>query len=499
VPFNAFGPWQPDQYLLNAGGVSAEALGVLCTSNAYIPLPQAVPSSIATGTPALTSMIRGGFTARDSNNNPVRLSFSSANAYRFTDGSSPWTDVTRTTGGTYNLATDDYWSTCQYGNIVIAANGNDAPQYIDVDVGTSFAALPGTPPNSRYVEVIGEFAQLGAPSINRRSVKWSGRNDASTWAAYTKDSDIQTFPDGGDVMGLAGFETGGLIFQVETVRRQLSRTDAAIFEFHRIDLARGTMAPYAIVNDSGDVYYYSTTGFMRIGTDNSVTNIGAGRVNAWFRANCNVARYKAIIGALDPSAKRVFWLFPTESNAGQVLDHLIVYDIDFDRWTHAPCALTYIFTSWSPPWTIGQLSAAYGALSNVPQPLGAYGGGAPCLAAFDAQNRMCMFNGNPMAASVQTPPFEPIENKRAMVNGFRLYGDAITATGRVGGAERPQDNVVWNGYQPINAQGRIPARRSTRIAQVQVDISSANQSIPSWSKLAGIDFDAGDIISDGLR
>src|ERR1700676_5606385 len=101
----------------------------------------------------------------------------------------------------YGLATDEYWSIRQFGSTLICVNGSDTAQYIDVDAGTNLAALPGSPPHSRYVEIVGDFVQLGGTAPSRRAVKWSGRNDSATWSAYTKDSDGQTFPDGGDVMG----------------------------------------------------------------------------------------------------------------------------------------------------------------------------------------------------------------------------------------------------------------------------------------------------------
>src|ERR1700681_3163743 len=218
-----FAAWQPDVYLLNANA-AAEASGVLCKANAYAPLPQPATSSLAAGTP-----LRGAFAARTSGNAIAIFALSATKGYKFAGVSSPWTDITRLAGGNYTLATDEYWSIRQYGSTLIAANGNDTVQAIDVDAGANLAALAGSPPNARYVEIVGDFVQLGATATDRRSVKWSGRNDSATWTAYTKDSDSQPFPDGGDVMGMAGYELGGLVFQTETVRRQMARTDAAIF------------------------------------------------------------------------------------------------------------------------------------------------------------------------------------------------------------------------------------------------------------------------------
>jgi len=490
-----FAEWAPDAYQVNAN-VASEASGVLCKVNAYAPFPQPATSSLA-----VAAAVRGAFAARTAGNAISIFALTAAKAYKFASISTAWTDFTRLAGGDYSLAADEYWSIKQYGSTLIAAHGNDAVQSVDVDAGANFAALAGSPPNSRYVEVVGDFVQLGATATSRRSVKWSGRNDSVTWTNYTKDSDSQVFPDGGDVMGMAGYELGGLVFQTETVRRQTARTDATIFDFHRFDAARGTPSPYSIVKDGGDVYYYSTNGFMRIGADGSISNIGVNRVNEWFggsSGDVNKTRVKAIIGALDPLVRRVFWLYPRASNSSSTtLDGLIVYDIERDRWTHATCALTYIFTAYTAGVTLAALAALYSTLTAVPYPFGSdvWRGGAPGLAAFDANNKLCFFTGTPMAASVQTSPFEPIPGKRAFVRGFRLQSDATAAIGKIGGTENAQTAIQFNGAMNLTAQGWFPARLSTRIAQVQVDIPSG----ATWTALGGISFDDDHMQPDGRR
>ncbi len=489
-----FGPWEPDRYLVNSASV-AEASGVVPKANSYGPLLQPAAQSIAAGT-----VIRGAFTARTSTDAIKIYAFSATKAYHYAGISSAWDDYTRLAGGDYTLAADDYWVIKQFGDTLIAVDGTgaDAPQFIAVDAGTAFAALAGSPPKSKTVEIIGDYVFLGNTATSARSIKNSGLNDAATWTTYSKGSDTQTFQDGGNVQGIAGYEIGGLVFQTETVRRLSLRTDAAVFETHRIDAARGTASPYSIVKDGSDVYYYTYNGFMRIGGDGSIANIGIDRVNDWFAENQNISRPKAIIGALDPLVRRIFWLFATRSNASSTtLDHLIVYDIARDRWTHATTALTYIFTSAAAGVTLSALAALYTTLTAVPYPFGsdAWRGGAPGIAAFDANKKFCLFTGTPMMASVQTSGFELVPGSRGYINGFRLIGDAVNATAQVGGAERPQSAIVFNGPQLVNAQGRVPARLSARYAQIQVDLAAGED----WNDLQGVDFDQGDIRPDGKR
>lgn len=486
-----FAEWAPDVAPWNAD-VAAEASGVICGPNSYEPLAQPAVSSVAAGT-----VIRGAYAARTSTNAVKIFAFSATKAYEFAGISTAWTDRTNA-GGDYVLGTDEYWSSIQYGTNVIFVNGADDVQTIAAAGGGAATDLAGSPPDSRYVAVIGDFVFLGATATSRLAIKNSARNDATGWTQGQKDSDGQTFPDGGDVMGIVGFELGGLVFQTETVRRISLRQDAAIYETHRIDVAHGTTAPYSIISHGLDVYYYSTAGFIKLGMDGSFSQIGHHRVDEWFLENSNIARRKAIIGCMDPVSQNIFWLFPTAQNASSTtLDGLLIYDTLHEQWTHATVALTYIFRAASPGVTLAGLAALYAQLNLVPYPLGSdvWKGGAPGVAAFDSSNRLCFFTGTPMAASVQTSQFEAIPGKRAFIQGFRLYGDAANATGRIGGAARPQDSVTWNAYQAVNAQGRIPARISTRLCQIQVDIPAGE----TWTHLAGADFDGDDVSDDGER
>jgi hypothetical protein len=133
----------------------------------------------------------------------------------------------------------------------------------------------------------------------------------------------------------------------------------------------------------------------------------------------------------------------------------------------------------------------------VPYPLGSdiWKGGVPGLAAFDVNNKLCFFAGAPMAATMQTSIFQPLAGGRSLVKGFRLNGDAGTATGRIGGTEMPASPIHWNGPYAMGIAGDIPCRMSTRFAQIEVDVPAG----AIWTGLAGVDFDSDDVIKEGRR
>lgn len=493
----AFAEWAPDVAPWNTD-VALEASGVVPKEGGYGPLLQ--PDNTASA--AAGTVIRGAFAARTASNSTKIFAFSATKAYEADSAGAAFTDRTNASGD-YVLPTDEYWSSTQYGTNVVFANTADDVQAIAAAGGGAAADLGGTPPDSRFVAVIGDYLFLGNTANSPREIKNSGLNDATTWTLGTKSSSAQTFQDGGDIQGIVGFEQGGFVFQSEAVRRIDLVTDARIFVPHRIDGAHGTESPNSIVSHGGEVFYRSTTGFVRLGPDGSFTQIGKGKVDGWFRENVNLARPKAIIGALDVVSQRIFWLFPTSSNSSSTtLDHLIIYDIDRDKWTHASCALTYLFRAAAPGATLAGVAALYATLAAMKAANTTFGadvwkGGAPGLAAFDSSNKLCFFTGAPMASSVQTSKFEPVPGMRGFVRGYRLIGDAANATGRIAGCERPQDAINLSGaaMQSIDAQGRIPCRQSSRWMQIQIDTPAGT----NWSNLVGVEFDPDDVSPDGKR
>ncbi len=242
--------------------------------------------SMSIASAALASACRGAFMGRTTTNGIAIFAGTATKLYKFASMSA-WSDFSKVGG--YHLGTDDQWEFVQYGPNIYATNIADTLQSCDVSAGLIFADVAGSPPKAKYISVVGDFLMLGNTDSNSREVRWSARNDPTSWTRYVKDADSQTFADGGDIMGLSGFERGGLIFQTETVRQMTVRQDAAIMEFHRVEASQGTLAPYSLINRQGMSYYYATNGFQRISFDGASEGIGANWIDSWFLDNSNAA------------------------------------------------------------------------------------------------------------------------------------------------------------------------------------------------------------------
>lgn len=499
LPFVA---WRPDAWN-NGSPYSGVASGVLPKANGYGPWP-----SLASTSESVGSAVRGAFVARLTNGNSVVYCGTEKKLYRFAGIATAWENVTRQDTGSdddYALPTGGFWSFAQFGNILIAVNGADEPQYIDVDVGTEFDDIAGAP-IARYVKVVGDFVWLldlasavgpsGVAPSGRVQLQWSGFRDYDHWDIGDKSSDFATFPTGGFVVG-ATSQLGGVVFLEREIWRFV-RDSVKIFDFAPVHEEQGVDAPYSIVGDEQSTYFHGTDGFSSIGPSGLVA-IGNEWIDNWFLETCNPERINVIQGALDPIKKRVFWLFPSTSNASTVMDRVLCYDVlNRERpWSEATIEASCIFQGATPGATLDDLQTLYGSVGAVPYPLGSrvWVGGAPFLSAFDSAYKMAFFNGPNLEARVQTAQFQPIPGRRFYCNGFRVLGDAETVTGKISTAERTQDAEAWKASGTLNAQGLIPQRGSGKYLRAEVTIPAGTE----WDHLHGIEFFDDDLQQDGMR
>lgn len=488
-----FAAWAPDRYSLDSA-VAKEALGVLPKASSYGPWP-----GLASTSAAITEPVRGAYAARKSNGTFVVFAGTATDLYKYASLSS-WTTVTRSVGGDYATPTDGFWSFCQFDNILIATNGVDAPQYIDIDSGTNFAAISGAP-IAKFCKTVGDhvfLCQLGSAQGPRASageiqVMWSGQRDPLHWTLNEKLCDFATFWDGGFVQGVTSLIAGIVVLRTGIQKFGIGQYKP--FEFVPVLDAQGTDSPYSIVQDEGSTYFYSPGGFVAVGQ--GVEKIGSEVADDWFFENANPNRINEVQGALDPIKKRIFWAFYTNGNSTDTFDHIICYDTRLKRWTHSPFNVTTVFPAFSPGWTLADISAAYPTLDSVPYPLGSrvWQGGAPGIAAFGDDDKLSFFAGNNVLATVQTSRFQPMPGRRAFVNGYRAIDDTSAGTGRVSISERPQTTETWLTAESINDQGVIPARASGRYMRIERSIPAGTD----WSDLQGVDFDEDHVSEDGLR
>lgn len=505
-----FPAWRPDAPSI-ATGFARDVEGVLPIAGAWGPWP-----SLEAIGQALGAACRGAYIARGAGGAARIFAGTATKLYEWAGAGSAWTEVTRgisTSVDNYALGTDDTWSFDQFGNELIAVNGVDEPQQFTLASDTEFADLGGSPPaGAKFVRVVGDHvwmanftAALGPSGIvpnGGSQIVWSGFRDPDFFTLGQKSCSFATFPSGGAVQGMTT-QLAGIVLLERQVWRYV-KDPIKIFDFAPILEGQGTSAPHSLIQHEDTALYYGTDGFTKVNAG-GVAQIGTEWLDNWALENFNQTRLKQIIGALDPVRMRAFWIYPNASNTASYLHNGIVcYDMmNPERpWSKAAIEAEYIFGGGTPGVTLADLDTLYTDLAGweaagLTVGSDSFLGGAPRLAAFDGDHKLSFFTGVGVGATMQTAEFMPIPGKRFYVNGFRLTGDAQTATGRVGVRERSQDSITWKASASLTAQGFIPTRASGRLMTCEVSVPAGSE----WDFHSEVYFsdEDGDLRPDGTR
>lgn len=332
--------------------------------------------------------------------------------------SAGWTDVSRTSGGNYNIASGDLWMWQQVGTFLYATNINDVLQRIDVDSGTNFAAVSGSPPQATNIAQIGPHTVLSGLSSNRRKIQWSATENPTGWTVGTSLSDEQEMPDGGPVQGVAGDEIGYVV-QDKSIRlmQYLPGDTATIFSFSRVLQDRGSVSKYGFMTYNNVLYFLAEDGFYSLQGANLLP-IGEEKVNTWFLANSDPARRNVVQAIRFPNHSRVGWAYHGSSTA-TTYDKMIVFDIQSGRWTLATISAqiwgSIASTGLDLDTTGGEpgdalLDSAAASLDSY-----IYIGGRATLGAIDPNGLLSFHNGPSLQAILETAEFHPVLGARGLV------------------------------------------------------------------------------------
>lgn len=474
-----FAQYGPDRSPFDAN-FSDRMENVLPLADGWGPFPAFSPLS-----DPLPARPMGSYLAYVQNGNYVLFAGTATAIYMFDGATLGWTDVTGPSGP---YSTTQQWSFVQYGNRVIATNGSDPVQYIDVTTPTTFADLGGSPPTARLVGAVGDFVMLLHTSTSQRAIAWSGLNDSDFWTPRQRSSDFQEFPDGGEIMGYAGGVDGCLIFSAESVRvGQLALDTPLVMRFQQTLTNHGCMAPRSVVATGHGVFYLSDDGFYKYGTP--PTGIGLERIDNTFIDDITRQEIYNVWGSEDPNRKIIYWAYRSLSNTQEnSFDKVLLYHYGIDKWSLLVPnrIMTGLVDATTPGFTLDSLASLGISLDELPFSLDsrAWSGGTPTIAAFDTDFRLGFFAGDPMQAVLQTGDAELTTGKRSFVNGFRPLIDANDVRGRVSVKDWSGAAGAWKDEQTVSQRtGLIPARASGRFHRYELRIPEGQP----WTAVHGVE------------
>lgn len=435
--------------------------------------------SLSIFTEALADTCLGAIAVRTSTGAYKIFAGTSDALYQLDTTDYSWTDRTGTT--TPAVPAGGHWWFEVYGDNLLCGNLGTAMQYIDIDSGTAFADVAGSPPNSKYAAVAGEYLLIGHLSSNPRRVQTSGLGDITNWTVGERGCDFQDMPDGGEIQGLIGAENGALIAQM-TAWRQLTIATSGPYSYSTqiINPDRGVFAPRSLVQiGPGQFFYYSSDGFM-VGVDGKP--IGAERVDRWFKDQVDTAQLDKIKSVADPFNK-IVW-----TQADQVGDSkiLVGYNWQLDRWCPADISVTEMLALATPATSWDGLANLYASIDAVDEPFDSplFAGGIPRFGAFNTDNKLGLFTGVAKAATIETADVELNPGYRTLLQEARVYTDADDFTIQVGTSDYLGGTRTWsNEMTPYSASRACFFNQEARLHRFRLNIPAGE----NWNHAVGIE------------
>lgn len=384
-------------------------------------------------------------------------------------------DVSRTASA-YTLTAQ--WTFTQFGQKVIAANGQDKLQSWTVGSSSNFADLAAAAPTAQFVTTVRDFVVAAKTSTYPNRVFWSDINDETDWTpGVASQSDTQDIPDGGEIRGITGGEFGIILLERSIVR--MSYIGAPLFfQFDNVTSALGCYESRSVVRYGGITYFLSDDGFYM--TDGqSVKPIGSERVDRWFYDFCDPDQFDQMSAAVDPINKTVSWCFTDIFNSKQ----LLVYNWSTDKWSHGETTANFISTIATSGTDLEALSALYPTLDTVPASLDSrVWTGGKLLAGGVSGAKIISFGGSNLTALLQTGDVET-QGLETLATLARPIIDGGSCTVAIASRKRLDGNISYASPVAADSDNRVSLRSRGKFHRLSV-VPTGN-----WTTVVGTDLD----------
>ena len=476
----SFASWEPDKADLNMGGPN-DIQNVLCSANSYLPFPDLAALSASLGAEPL-----GYIRARSLSGQVTIFAGTTDKLYKLNNTTLVWDDVSQALT-TYSANIDNRWCFEQFGEYVVAVNINDDPQYFELGVSTTFVDLPGSPPRAGFVRAWGDFLALLNLATNANRAHWSALNDITGWTPGVNNSDYQDFPEGGVIQGSSRATNPLIIMERAIYLATFVPGSSIIFSFVKIHDGRGAKSPYSVCSRGENTFFADEGSFFQLGADGSIVDIGFEKVSRTIFGQMAAPDIATIIGAIDPFYSRVYWTLDL-TGAG-IYGTIIIYDWLQGRWSIASQVNNGIFPAATAGYTLEGLDAISTNIDLLPYSLDSkvWQGGAPVLAAFDADFKLGFFNGPNKEATITTQEQGDRTGGVTLISSIYPVVDNDNCTVAIGSRFKRGETVTWTGeLTPTSATGRVDKLNAARFQRVRVTIPAGE----TWTHAQGADIEA---------
>lgn len=385
-----------------------------------------------------------------------------------------------------NYTNVERWNFTQFGDTVIAANDRNKLQSFTLGLSSLFGDLAAAAPVARYVTVVRDFvvtANLDS-GANPSKVQWSNIADETNWTSGgASQSDFQIIPDGGNITGITGGETGLILLERGVVRMSYIGSPL-FFQFDTIARSLGCIEGNSIAKYGNQTFFLGEEGFYSCdGT--TVTAIGNEKVDRWFFSNANPSTLGSMSATVDPFRKIVIWNFLDTFANRQIL----IYNWQVQKWSYGSTDVNYVASSATAGTTLEGMDL-YGNMDTITTSFDSrlFTGGKFLLAGVRGA-KIVTFTGQPSAAQIDTG--EIGSEIPSVVTLARPIVDNGSADVAIASEVRLNQVVDFGTYVSADSENRVSLRSAGKYHKLSIKPTGAR-----WSNIIGVDVE---IVNQGTR
>jgi hypothetical protein len=466
-----FGEWTPDQPGITNGLQRAE--NVFSKAVGYGPLPTVVDYSAAA-----SENLNNVVAAKTTIGATLVFAGGDTKLFKLDSGDLSLDNVSKSGG--YATTSSDRWRFTQFGNVVIAANGQAKLQGFNVNTSTLFADLAADAPTAKYVTVVRDFVVSGnVQSDYPNRVQWSALGDESSWTnSATTQADFQDIPDGGTVVGVTGGEFG-LVFMDRAIHRMSYVGSPLVFQFDNISRNLGCYEQNSLIQYGGTSFFLADDGFYACDGQN-VVPIGDEKVNRFFFDNVDEGTLYLMSAAVDPAKKLIIWAYASNNSA--TVDSLLIYNFKTQRWTSGTTTADRIASTSTPAVTLEGLDV-YGNLDTILTSFDSrlWLGGKLQLAGVNGA-KIVTFTGANATAYLETGDVE-VPGATSAITIVKPIVDNGSASVAVESRRLLNETITFGSQTAADAENRVSIRSVGRYHRLQLTPTG------SWTSVVGADIE----------
>lgn len=423
-------------------------------------------------TQALPGACRGYTYSRNPDGSVSIFAGTANRLYKLDNTNFTWADVSLGGSAYTGLPSTDQWQFAQFNNLLFATQINSALQVFNLSSPSTFVNALGTPPQAKYITIVGRFLVISGISGQAYRVQWSGLNNvnaSTSWDNVTLQSNFQDLADGGLVRGVAGGEYG-LITQDAALRRMTyAPGNPVIFQIDRISEEKGIYAPLSLTRSGDRIFWVGVDGLKMIVPGGYPQPIGKNKLDDTFFADIDPNNLQLCIGSSDPAGTRWFLAYRSKGGQGLLFDKMICYDWALQKFSPIVMSGEYIATLAQPGLTLEGLDAIApgGSIDALSFSLDSISASAFAqISGFNSSHALGFFSGPNLEGIVETAE-EGVDGQRIKVKSFAPITDASVVYGSISYRDNLQATATYGSETKINAVGKCPQRRDTRYARMR--------------------------------